>query len=159
MPDPFAIIPLAPESGTSVRRRGRKRPVRARTEDVRRLPVFELRRGAQLYPPDPDDPPRPRTRAECESAPRPCPFASCRYHLALDVLEDTGSIKHNFPDLEVDELAETCALDVAERGPATLETVARLMNVTRERVRQLELGLLRRLARFRAFAKHREDLG
>lgn len=28
---------------------------------------------------------RPRTRADCVDAPRPCPWASCRHHLLLEV--------------------------------------------------------------------------
>ena len=35
----------------------------------------------------------------------------------------TGSIKLNFPDKEIWELEETCALDVAEKGGITLEEV------------------------------------
>ena len=54
----------------------------------------------------------------------------------------TGSIKFNFPGKEVHELEETCALDVAERGGITLEEVGGLMNLTRERVRQLEAEAL-----------------
>ena len=81
---------------------------------------------------------RPACRSECKDAPRPCPHVSCRHHLYLDVNPETGSIKINFPDKEVHELKESCALDVAERGGVTLEEVGRLMNLTRERIRQLE---------------------
>jgi DNA-directed RNA polymerase sigma subunit (sigma70/sigma32) len=57
---------------------------------------------------------------------------------------ETGSIKINFPDKEVHELEESCALDVAERGGITLEEVGSLMNLTRERIRQLEsLGFMK----------------
>ena len=51
---------------------------------------------------------------------------------------DTHSIKKNFPHKEVWELEETCALDVAERGGLTLEEVGELLNLTRERIRQME---------------------
>jgi DNA-directed RNA polymerase sigma subunit (sigma70/sigma32) len=44
----------------------------------------------------------------------------------------------NFPDLEVWEMTETCALDVADRGGITLEDVGTLLNLTRERIRQVE---------------------
>ena len=81
---------------------------------------------------------RPRSRGECRNAPRPCPWVSCKYHLYLDVAPQTGSIKLNFPDLEVWEMSETCALDVADRGGITLEDVGTLLNLTRERIRQLE---------------------
>ncbi len=85
---------------------------------------------------------RPRTRGECANAERPCPFVSCKHHLYLDVNEETGTLKINFPTKEPDELAESCALDVADRGGATLEEVGELVNVTRERVRQLETKAL-----------------
>jgi DNA-directed RNA polymerase sigma subunit (sigma70/sigma32) len=35
-------------------------------------------------------------------------------------------------------MGETCVLDMADRGPHSLEDVGRAMNLTRERVRQLE---------------------
>jgi Sigma-70, region 4 len=87
---------------------------------------------------------RPRERAECANGPRPCMFISCKHHLYLDVNPSTGSIKLNFPDKEVWELGETCALDVADRGGITLEEVGTIMNLTRERIRQVETrGLLK----------------
>jgi len=50
----------------------------------------------------------------------------------------------NFPDLEPWELEETCSLDVADRGGITLEEVGDILNLTRERVRQVEVrGLLK----------------
>jgi DNA-directed RNA polymerase sigma subunit (sigma70/sigma32) len=55
------------------------------------------------------------------------------------VNEATGAITINFPDREPWELEETCALDVAERGGETLERIGELINLTRERVRQLEV--------------------
>jgi len=81
---------------------------------------------------------RPHTRAECVSSPRPCVFVSCKYNLYLDVNPETGSIKLNFPDKELWELEYTCALDVAEKGGITLEEVGEIMNLTRERIRQVE---------------------
>lgn len=81
---------------------------------------------------------RPESRDDCRTGERPCPFVSCKYHLFLDVNPHTGSVKLNFPDLEVWELSETCALDVADRGGITLEEVGELLNLTRERIRQVE---------------------
>lgn len=92
---------------------------------------------------------RPAHRADClhgAFAARPCPYVACKYHLFLEVNSRTGSIRLNFSDMEPWELAETCALDVADRGGVTLEEVGGWLNLTRERVRQLEvraLGLLR----------------
>lgn len=82
---------------------------------------------------------RPKTRGDCLEGERPCPFVSCKWHLYLDVNPVRNSITINFPTIEVDELAETCALDVADRGGAHLEQIADLINVTRERIRQIEL--------------------
>ena len=62
----------------------------------------------------------------------------CRHHLYLDVHPVTGSLKLNFPHLEPWELERTCSLDEATAGPKTLEEVGAKMNVTRERVRQVE---------------------
>lgn len=93
---------------------------------------------------------RPRTRADCVNGPRPCLFVSCKHHLYLDVNPRTGSVKLNFPDKEIWELAETCALDVADRGGITLEEVGAIMNLTRERIRQVEsrgLYKLRKVAK------------
>ena len=82
---------------------------------------------------------RPRTRAECAGVQRPCPYVSCRHSLYLDVNPQTGAIKLNFPHLEVWEMAETCSLDVADRGGITLEEVGAILNLTRERIRQVEV--------------------
>ena len=96
----------------------------------------------------PEDVQRPRVRADCEqggsNAERPCPFVSCRHHLALDITR-LGGLKINFPDREVEALKETCALDVADRGGAILEEVAAYMNVTRERIRQLQERAIRHI--------------
>jgi hypothetical protein len=88
---------------------------------------------------------RPRARVECRDGARPCLYVSCRYHLYLDVNPVTGSIKINFPDKEPWELEDTCALDVAERGGITLEEVGEIMNLTRERIRQVEVSGLDKL--------------
>jgi len=88
---------------------------------------------------------RPRTRADCINGPRPCLFVSCKHNLYLDVNPETGSIKLNFPDKEIWELEHTCALDVAEKGGITLEEVGEIMNLTRERIRQVETRGLAKL--------------
>ena len=96
------------------RRSRRKREVRARTISVKRMTKRELEIGRLLYPEN--DYEKPRTRAECAEGPRPCPYVSCKHHLYIDVSARTGAIKLNFPDLEVWDLGESCALDVADRG-------------------------------------------
>ena len=85
---------------------------------------------------------RPRERAECKGGERPCPWVSCRYHLYLDVNVTTGSIKFNFPDRELWEMEQSCALDLADRGELTFEEVGNCMNLTRERIRQMTVECL-----------------
>ncbi|MEZ4226453.1 MAG: sigma factor-like helix-turn-helix DNA-binding protein [Polyangiaceae bacterium] len=98
----------------------------------------------------------PPSRSECAEGPRPCPHVSCRHHLYLDVSPKTGAIKLNFPDMEVWELPDSCALDIADRGGVTLEDVGAIMNLTRERIRQLELQALHRLETLRDMRDLRE---
>jgi len=124
-------------SAQPVDKRQRRSRMRPRTIAGRRLTRAEIQEGIRLV----DDMwyERPKTRSECADGPRPCPFVSCKYHLYLDVKDETKSIKLNFPHLEVWELEHTCALDVAEQGGLTLEEVGHIMNLTRERVRQVEV--------------------
>jgi hypothetical protein len=136
------------------RRSRRKRDVRARTISVKRMTKRELELGRLLYPEVEVD--RPVTRADCVSGERPCPFVSCKHHLFLDVSARTGAIKLNFPDLEVWEMTETCALDVADRGGTTLEEVGAIMNLTRERIRQVEVKGLAKLEALRDMAALRD---
>lgn len=132
----------APAVSRKVRRRSRRTRPRSKTIAMKRLTREELRLGALLNPPI--DEPRPITRGECENDIRPCPWVACKHHLYLDVNPETGSIKINFPDLEPWEMSETCALDVADRSGITLEEVGEIMNLTRERIRQVEVrGLLK----------------
>ena len=136
------------------RRSRRKREVRARTISVKRMTKRELEIGRLLYPEH--DYERPRTRAECAEGMRPCPFVSCKHHLFLDVSSRTGAIKLNFPDLEVWEMSETCALDIADRGGTTLEEVGAIMNLTRERIRQVEVKALAKLDALKEMAALRD---
>lgn len=115
--------------------RGRKREVRPATISVKRLTRREILAGRAEFPEL--DHWRPQTRGDCANGCRPCPYVGCRWNLYLDVTY-AGAIKLNFPDLEPGEMGESCALDVAEQGPQTLERVGELMNFTRERVRQVE---------------------
>lgn len=116
-------------------RSARPREVRAVTIGTRN--DKENRRLLRLFGSDDPHPGgRPRTRDECPAS-RPCPWVSCRHHLYLDV-SPGGAIKINFPDIGVEEMSESCALDVAAEGPHALEEVGALLNVTRERVRQIE---------------------
>ncbi len=131
-----------------VRRRRRRTRPRSRTIALKKITREELRISAAMYPPV-EDQPRPITRGECRAGgvineARPCPWVACKFHLYLDVDPSSGSIKINFPDLEPEDMKDTCSLDIAERGGITLEEVGEIMNLTRERIRQVEVrGLIK----------------
>jgi hypothetical protein len=91
---------------------------------------------------------RPGCRAECADVPRPCPYVGCSQNLYLEVCA-TGDVRIHHPHRSPGDVPpdESCALDVAERDGATLETVGLLLNLTRERARQIEVQGLQRLGR------------
>jgi Sigma-70, region 4 len=157
---PIGATVLSPEDGgeeqitREQRRSRRKRAVRARTISVKRMTKRELEIGRLLYPET--EYWKPRSREACAEGPRPCPFVSCKHHLFIDVSPRTGAIKLNFPDLEVWDMGESCALDVADRGGTTLEDVGAIMNLTRERIRQVEVKALAKLEALRDMSALRE---
>ena len=136
-----------PGVSRKVRTRTKRDRPRSKTFAMKRVTRAELQMGALLYPPV-EGIERPRTRAECNQEARPCPWVSCKHHLYLDINPETGSIKINFPDLEPWEMTHTCSLDVADAGALTLEEIGSITNLTRERIRQVEVrGLLKLKAR------------
>lgn len=108
-------------------------------------------------------PERPRTYGDCERAGlgllRPCPWVGCSQHLALDVTE-TGGITFWWPDRDVTEIPETCALAAVKRHPEglTLAEVAALTNLTRERIRQIECEGLRALRELSELARVQDEV-
>lgn len=115
--------------------------------------------------------PIPRTWGECQeralgTPTNPCWYLRCRYNLLLDVSPDTGSYKVTWPDLtdghygdEYRELpAHTCALHEASQGGMTLDEVGLMLNVTRERVRQIETKALHALRELDALVRAVHDL-
>ena len=143
------------DEGEGVQRKGRprRRPKTMSRREMLREQRRRERAGDVLEVVEYD---RPSMRSQCVDGPRPCLYVACKYHLYLDVNPETGSIKINFPDLEVWELEASCALDVADEGGATLEDVGEIMNLTRERIRQLELKALGRLETLRDMRALRE---
>lgn len=146
-PDPDCASPQAQQQATypthSPSRPEPPRPVlvplrryTATPAPIRTITQRELLRGKRKLRVVPDYE-RPVTRADCVEGLRPCPYVGCRHNLFLEV-EPSGSIRFNFPGLDFDEIPHTCALDVAEAAGATLEEVGDAINVTRERVRQIE---------------------
>ncbi len=89
----------------------------------------------------PTDHAKPKYRSDCKKIIRPCPYVSCKYNLYLDVKEN-GSLLLNFPKLKVHEMKESCALDVAERNGIRLFDVRYFLNITGERIRQIEIEAL-----------------
>ena len=87
--------------------------------------------------------PRPRTRGDCATVPRPCPYVGCHHNLWSEVC-----IRGRYvPPWEMPPDC-SCALDVADMGGLTMEEVGTVLGVTRERVRQIELKLRRQLRRW-----------
>jgi hypothetical protein len=84
---------------------------------------------------------------------RPCLFITCHHHLYTDVNPKTGSLKLNFPDRSPEELEYSCALDLADEGPQTLQATAQVLNMGKDRTRQIEsiaVEKLKGLAKARA---------
>lgn len=144
---------------------------RSRTVSIKRISMRFIERETKeldaLNAVDPL-PEKPRTLGECHARglgtpENPCAYLSCKWNLALDVDLRTGSIKMNFPEAEdhgavdVREIGETCSLRVADRDGLTLEEVGAIMNLTRERVRQIETKGLERIAALAALAAMQDD--
>ena len=85
--------------------------------------------------------PAPQTRGDCVDGPRPCQWINCRYSLVGEKgTAERGKAYHfntGDHDAPLDALAETCALDVADKGTHTLDEVAALLGVSRQRVQQI----------------------
>jgi hypothetical protein len=98
----------------------------------------------------------PATRGDCVDAARPCPHTQCFYHLWIDYRVKVGrGVEQEVRYVRrLTLLPETCSLDVADRyDGATLLQVGEALNLTRERVRQIEVAAVIKLMR------HRADLG
>ena len=115
-----------------------------KTISPKRLSRWGRKKESARRVPYPREIVRPTTRKECRNGIRPCPFVTCKFHLYLDV-NNTGSYTVNFPELGPLDLKHTCALDIAEEGEHTLEEIGEILNITRERVRQIELACKEKL--------------
>lgn len=113
---------------------------------------YETRRNGALD--CPRDPEAPKTRRECIDGPRPCPWVGCRYHLGLDITQG-GGIRVN---RDLTNMPDTCALDVADRGPQTLEAVGKIYKVTRQAIEQCQTEACAKLAKRVAMQEFRSLL-
>lgn len=140
--------PAPPESAVAPARQPRG-PYKKRSKTIsnRAISKHRLEMYKELNAQDAEllDADRPRTRGECQDGARPCPYAACKYHLYLDVNELTGAITFNYPDKEIDEIPHTCALDLADEGGLTLMQIGDSLQLSRERIRQVENKVLIRL--------------
>jgi hypothetical protein len=82
------------------------------------------------------------TRGACRKLSGPCPHAVCRFNLTTERRDNRGakSAQAHLPVVH-----ESCALEAANQGGMTLEEIAARLSLTRERVRQIELGALKKL--------------
>ncbi len=89
---------------------------------------------------------RPKKRGDCAEGGamhvRPCPWASCRHSLVAHYNPHDRTVDEPFADVEHETLADTCALDVADRGDHSQEEVAERMGVCHQRVDAIERGAL-----------------
>jgi hypothetical protein len=84
-------------------------------------------------------------RSECAGGPRPCPLVSCPENNYTS-RTSSGALKLTFPHLEPWDVPKelSCSLDLADTG-ATVAQVAKALNMTEERVRQIQVEAFRKL--------------
>lgn len=124
-PSTQAVVQACAGSG----RREKRRAPKVRTDDDGIIVSDEAELLQRL---------RPRDRSECRGGQRPCPWYGCRFHLGLDVTP-AGRIK--LSPVALEDMADSCALDVADRVQPlelSLDHVAGMLDVSTERVRQIE---------------------
>jgi hypothetical protein len=99
---------------------------------------------------------RPKTFAQCAQAQlgtkaNPCPWLSCKYHLAIHAHRNLVQIRAHSAvcddgAIDVRKMRATCALRVAESGGQTLRQVGERLGRVSESVRQIQNSALRKLA-------------
>lgn len=84
-----------------------------------------------MHPPQDETPTRPKKRGDCKDGPRPCPWASCRYHLQVDVVAHSSGSKRVILRSDPDtwtESTQTCALDMADQGANEWTAISAIYN-------------------------------
>jgi len=101
---------------------------------------------------------RPQTRGECEGGARPCPYVGCRANTYLETAHYRRALRINYGDRAPEDVPPTdsCVLDLVDAHPngMTLKEVALVLGCTRERVRQIEVTAMKKLARRLSPALH-----
>jgi hypothetical protein len=98
---------------------------------------------------------RPRTRGDCVDGPRPCPWVSCHYHLALEVAWATNArtphVRVLFDPDDWTSDTPTCVLDIADAvATCALEPSVDLVGILLggikwQRVAQIQQEAIRKL--------------
>jgi len=83
-----------------------------------------------------------QTDGACMDLVAPCDRIDCRYNVI-----ELESIRVGRPAEHIQDATEPCALRLADRGGMTLQEVADVIGVSRERIRQIEESALRRMRR------------
>lgn len=85
---------------------------------------------------------KPGKRGDCENVARPCPFIFCRYNLFSNI-RASGLV-----EVVSNDSGYSCVLDVIEtNGSLSLESVGKILNITRTRVQVIEEMALQKLAK------------
>jgi hypothetical protein len=82
------------------------------------------------------------TGGACRKLPGPCPHIVCRFNLTSERRDNRGAKP---TEIHLPVVRESCVLEAAERGGMTLEEIASRLSITRERVRQIQLGALEKV--------------
>lgn len=88
-------------------------------------------------------PGQPRTRRECPQG--PCPHVACKFHLWTDRVVRAGVVVDIRETPLFGDRRHTCVLNEIARGPLTLDAIGKMLDLSRERVRQIEADALARL--------------
>lgn len=101
-----------------------------------RVSLQILRENYLLYP-ESRKPQRPKTRGECPEI-RPCPYVGCVHNLyIISVNQDTVAYRECEPwDMPPNK---SCSLDIADEGEHTIEEIAEITGVSKQRASQIVL--------------------
>lgn len=100
---------------------------------------------------------KPILRGNCYDMPRPCPFIHCKHHTATEVVRN-GQLKFSRLAISLQDLhplsnhwlvrmPETCTLDRAEQGRATLDEIGLIFGFSHQRADAITKKALRKLRR------------